>query len=67
VKRSTSIAWPIPRSFAVASGKLARSTLSTTSTSRVATRSDRLACQCVYQSASGSRRARTAGAASTAN
>ena len=45
-----------PRTFGVASGKLAVSTLSTTSASRVASRSDRLACQCVYQSSSGTRR-----------
>ena len=40
----------MPRTFGCAIGKLAASTLSATSTSRVASRSDRLACQCVYQS-----------------
>ena len=62
-KRSTSIAWPMPRNLSESSGNERRSTLSTRSARRVAMRSERDACQCVYQSSSGTRSGFASGAA----
>ena len=67
MKRVTSIAWPIPRSLGVGSGKDCSSTLSTTSARRVARRSDRPARQCVYHRPSGIRCSLQSGAARVRN
>ena len=64
---ATSIAWPIPRSFGVGSGKDSSSTLSTTSARRVARRRDRFARQCVYQRPSGIRYSLQSGEARVRN
>src|SRR5439155_1669050 len=61
-----SIPWPSATSFDDSSGNERRSTLTTRVTTRSATRKDRPAYQCVYQSSSGIRSGRTSGAAKSA-
>ncbi len=58
-----SIAWPIPRTLGLSSGNERRSTLSTTSAARVASRNERSAFQCVYHNATGIRYGLQSGAA----
>ena len=55
MNRVTSIACPVACSFGVASGNEPLPTLRTTSTSGIASRSERPACQCVYQRRIGTR------------